>query len=160
MQQEIPYVVASKGIAHKLNTVYVHALRNNELFKKFEKIFNECYNYLYNSNVRYKIFKFMESQENIDTDIIPTTEIRWIAIRAAVINFEKIYQIIVNTLDTINSDKSKELKKKITDSTFIYLMYWCLALIEIIEKPYRCFQSDSILGMEINEFVISLKIEV
>lgn len=140
--------------------MYVHALRNDNLYKKFEKVFNEVYGFIYNSNNRYKLFKFLESQEDLRLDLIKTSDIRWISIRAAVFNFEKLYPIIVDTLNSINSDKAKELKKKITDSSFIYLLHWTLGLIDVLESQYKLFQSDSMIGMELHENIIELKIRV
>ena len=76
----MPYCIVSKGVAHRLNSVYVNALRSKDDFQAFEKIFNDTYNHLYNSTVRFKLFQFLESQHNIDKKLIQTQEIRWISI--------------------------------------------------------------------------------
>lgn len=138
----------------------MNGLRSEELFKKFEKTFNECYNFLYNSNVRYKIFKFLESQNDINLDLIKTHEIRWISIKAAIHNFDKLYSVIIEAFDYINNDKSKQLKQKITDASFIFLLNWSLALCDVLNNTYLAFQSDNIIGMEIHEYILTLKIQV
>ena len=91
LRQDVPYVMATKCGAHRVNTCYVDVLRDHTLFKSFEKTFNEVYNYLCNSNVRYKIFKFLENENNIDLELIKTMEIRWISIKSAIYNFDKLY---------------------------------------------------------------------
>lgn len=152
--------MTTTGCGHRINTCYVNGLRNNTLFKAFEKTFNEIYNFLCNSNVRYKIFKFLENENGLDLELIKTMEIRWISIKASIYNFERLYNVIIETLDFINSDKSKELKKKITNSTFIFMLHWSLGLCDCLNKTYLAFQSDSIFGMEINEYILNLKIKV
>ena len=120
---------------------------DHPLFKSFEKTFDEVYNYLCNSNVRYKIFKFLENENNIDLELIKTMEIRWISIKSAIYNFDKLYNVIIQTLDYINSDKSNELKKKIINSTFIFMLNWGLGLCDCLNNIYLAFQSDCIFGM-------------
>ena len=152
--------MTTKGCAHRINTCYVNGLRSYPLFKAFEKIFNEVYGYLCNSNVRYKIFKFLENENNIDLELIKTHEIRWISIQSAIYNFNKLYNVIVETLYQINTDKSKDLKKKIVNSTFVFMLNWSLGLCDCLNETYLAFQSDSIFGMEIHEHILNLKIKV
>ena len=157
---DTPYAKTCVGVAHRLNTVYVNSLRADTNFNEFEKVFNQCHNIIYHSNVRYKLFKFLEKEAGLEKELISTSEIRWISIKSAVKNFEELYTVVVKTLDIIDTEKSKELKNKILDSSFVFYLNWSLALIEVLNGPYLAFQSDTFMANELKDHLLSLKIQV
>ena len=76
------------------------------------------------------------------------------------IHFADLFDVIIECLNELNCQKSNQLKQRLLDSSFVFYLYWCLSLCDVLETPYLAFQRDDFIGLELNDYVLSLKVNV
>ena len=139
----------------------MNSFREINEFADMEDTFNELHNFVYNSNNNHKLFNYFQLTTGQLLELQQISKLRWFGIKGAIKNYMELWEkTLVPFLQTMGTDKANKLLTKITNVQFVFLVYWCYDMIDVLNPISEKCQSDSQLGMEIPELINTMSTKV